>query len=67
MNTDLQPQYGALKYRENERMTPQPNISKVKDLLNWQPNISLEEGIIRTINWYKQNENGKGGGLINDN
>lgn len=66
MNTNLQPQYGALKYRENERMTPQPNISKVKNLLGWQPNISLEEGILRTINWYRQNEYGIGGGLIND-
>ncbi|WP_226666199.1 NAD-dependent epimerase/dehydratase family protein [Metabacillus litoralis] len=64
--TDLIPQYGALTYRENERMSPQPDISKIKQLLNWQPNISFQEGINRTINWYKQNYVGKGGGLIND-
>lgn len=56
MNTELKPQYGALPYRENERMTPQPDISKVKQLLKWEPSISIEEGIFRTINWYKQND-----------
>jgi nucleoside-diphosphate-sugar epimerase len=27
------------------------NISKAKDLLDWQPQIGLEEGIKRTVNW----------------
>ncbi|WP_273126480.1 NAD-dependent epimerase/dehydratase family protein [Metabacillus sp. HB246100] len=67
METDLKPQYGALKYRENERMTPQADISKVKRLLQWKPAISFEEGMLRTINWYKQHKDDKQGVLSNDN
>lgn len=30
-----------------------PDISKAKKLLNWQPKIELEEGLTRTIAWFK--------------
>lgn len=31
----------------------QPDISKAKKFLNWQPKIELEEGLGKTINWFK--------------
>lgn len=31
------------------------NIDKAKKVYNWKPKITLEEGINKTINWYKQN------------
>lgn len=31
-----------------------PDISKSKKLLNWQPQVSLEEGLQKTIEWYKK-------------
>lgn len=31
------------------------NISTAKDLLSWKPNISIEVGISRTVDWYKYN------------
>ena len=31
-----------------------PNISKAKELLNWEPKIKLEEGLKRTIKWMKE-------------
>ena len=31
-----------------------PDISKAKKLLNWEPKISLEEGLERTINWFRK-------------
>ena len=31
-----------------------PDITKAKNLLNWQPKISLEEGIKKTIEYFKQ-------------
>ncbi len=31
-----------------------PNIQKAKDLLGFNPKISLEEGLKQTIKWYKQ-------------
>ncbi|KKN46129.1 hypothetical protein LCGC14_0676000 [marine sediment metagenome] len=30
--------------------------SKAKDLLSWEPKTSLEEGILKTENWIKENE-----------
>jgi|TARA_Y100000310_G_scaffold325155_1_gene388203 GDP-L-fucose synthase len=29
--------------------------SRAKDLLGWEPQVSLEEGIRRTMDWYKEN------------
>ena len=32
-----------------------PDISKAKELLNnWQPNIQLQEGLSRTIDYFKK-------------
>ncbi|WP_457570316.1 GDP-mannose 4,6-dehydratase [Desulfurobacterium sp.] len=31
------------------------NIEKAKKILNWQPKISLDEGIKRTVQWHKEN------------
>ncbi|MDM5154975.1 NAD(P)-dependent oxidoreductase [Bacillus sp. DX1.1] len=56
LQTDKKPNYGVLPYRDNERWVPKPNINKVKKMLSWEPKIAIEEGIIRTINWYKHNK-----------
>lgn len=55
MNTDKKPNYGAVPYRENEMWKQQADISKIKKDLGWEPGISLEDGIIKTIDWYKNN------------
>lgn len=31
----------------------QPNISKAKELLGWEPKVNLEEGLKKTIDWFK--------------
>jgi len=33
------------------------DISKAKKLLGWEPKVNLEEGIKKTVNWYKENKN----------
>jgi len=30
-----------------------PDISKAKQYLNWEPNIALEEGLIKAIEYFK--------------
>jgi dTDP-glucose 4,6-dehydratase len=30
--------------------------SKAEKLLDWRPRISFEDGLVRTIEWYRQNE-----------
>jgi UDP-glucuronate decarboxylase len=31
----------------------QPNIDLAKKILNWKPKIQLEEGLIKTIDYFK--------------
>lgn len=33
------------------------DISKAKKLLNWEPTISLDQGLSETVNWYFKNKN----------
>jgi len=39
---------------EDDPIQRQPNISKAKEILNWQPTIQLEEGLIKTIEYFKK-------------
>jgi dTDP-glucose 4,6-dehydratase len=46
-----------IKYRplpEDDPKRRKPDITKAKKLLNWQPRITLDEGLNRTISWFKQ-------------
>jgi len=38
---------------EDEPKVRQPDISKAKELLQWQPEIPLEEGLKKTIAWFQ--------------
>ena len=31
-----------------------PDITKAQSILNWQPNINFDEGLIKTIEWFKK-------------
>jgi len=31
----------------------QPNIERAKKLLGWEPKVGLEEGLIKTVEWFK--------------
>lgn len=37
----------------DDPMQRQPDISKAKKILNWEPTIQLEEGLIQTIDYFK--------------
>mgnify|MGYP001304740376 CR=1 FL=1 len=49
------PQFGKIKFREDEVLQVYPKISKAKKILKWRPKIKFENGLISTIRWY-QNE-----------
>ena len=50
------PVFGGINYRENESMNLYASIEKARHLLKWEPKTTLEEGILKTINWYKKND-----------
>ncbi|MCW2279263.1 NAD-dependent epimerase/dehydratase family protein [Heliophilum fasciatum] len=57
MGISQRPQYGALAYRKNEVWKQQPDTSKIRNALAWQPKVDLTEGIARTVRWYQANKN----------
>ena len=46
------PQFGKIDYRKGENMILYADIDKAKKLLNWKPNITLEQGLYKTIKNY---------------
>ena len=58
-NEVTQLNFGALQYRSNEIMYSKANIKKIRDEVGWTPKFSLEEGLKRTVLWYKSPDNQK--------
>ena len=49
------PIFGQIKMRKDESLNMFPDISKTKKLLQWRPKIKLDNGLKKTINFYKWN------------
>ncbi len=45
------------KLPEDDPSRRRPDISKVQKLLNWEPKINLPDGLLKTINYFKQFNN----------
>lgn len=41
------------KFRPDDPMRRQPDITKAKNLLGWEPKVNLDEGLGKTIEYYK--------------
>ena len=48
------PEYGKIKFRKDEILKLYPSINKIKKILNWKPKTNLDEGLVKTINYYKK-------------
>ncbi len=46
-------QYGKVQYRIGENMSLYADIKKSEKLLSWEPTLSLEQGIEKTIDYYR--------------
>lgn len=49
------PEYGAVDYRPGENMELYADISKAQRMLNWRPKTLLEDGLSKTISFYRNN------------
>ncbi len=47
------PVFGKVPYREGENMSLYANIDKAKKTLAWSPKVSIDDGLEKTINFYK--------------
>jgi nucleoside-diphosphate-sugar epimerase len=43
-----------LNYPQDEPVRRSPDLTKIRNLLNYNPSVSLEEGLNRIITWYKE-------------
>ena len=48
------PQYGKIKLRKDEILKIYSNAQKSKKILNWVPRININNGLKKTINYYKK-------------
>lgn len=47
-------QFGEHSYRKNDIWKSYADITKAKKIMNWKCHVSLEEGIFRTVEWYRK-------------
>lgn len=51
----VKPEWGSTTARYIESKMCKADISKARKLLNWEPEYSLEEGLRKTIGWFREN------------
>jgi len=49
---DVRPSYTKLPWRASDQKVFVADIAKAKNLIGWQLKVSLEEGIVKTYQWY---------------
>lgn len=53
INPNIEIQFGAIPYRPDQVMHLEADIGLLKNVVGWEPKFSLEEGLIKTVNWAK--------------
>ena len=47
------PQFNKIPFRKNENLKLYPSINKIGRILGWKPKTNLNQGLVKTINYYK--------------
>ena len=47
------PQFNKIPFRKNENLKLYPSINKISRVLGWKPKTNLNQGLVKTINYYK--------------
>jgi len=45
--------FGELLYRSDQPMHLQADIERFKQMMGWSPKVSLSDGLLRTVEWYR--------------
>jgi UDP-glucose 4-epimerase len=54
MGVDVEIKFRPLHYTDVEMRIP--NVDKARKLLAWEPKVDLDEGLMRTIAWYRERQ-----------
>jgi nucleoside-diphosphate-sugar epimerase len=60
LSNPVKAEFGALPDRPTEIWTMRGDNSRARDLLGWKPATSLEEGLAKSIEWYRREVDGGG-------
>jgi nucleoside-diphosphate-sugar epimerase len=44
---------------EDDPKVRQPDITKAKSVLGWEPRVPVKEGLVRTVEWFVHNHRAK--------
>src|SRR3989338_1371155 len=55
MNSPTKPLLGRIHMRQDEIMTMSADITAARKALDWEPRVTLAEGLKKTIAWWEQN------------
>ena len=47
------PDFNKIPFRKNESLKLYPSINKIRRTLGWNPQTNLNQGLVKTINYYK--------------
>ena len=48
--------FGEVPYRPDQIMHLQADISRLQKVTGWSPQVSLDEGLRQTVDWYRENQ-----------
>jgi nucleoside-diphosphate-sugar epimerase len=54
IDPSLRLQFGELPYSSDQRMRLAANIDRLVTATGWRPEVGIEEGLKRTVDWYKR-------------
>lgn len=55
IDPDLPVGFGEVPYRPDQIMHLQADISRLREATGWSPRVGLEDGLRRTVDWYREN------------
>jgi UDP-glucose 4-epimerase len=56
IDTNLPLGFGEVPYRPDQIMHLQADISRLQQVTGWSPQVSLDEGLRRTVKWFRENK-----------
>jgi len=55
--TDSKSMFEFLPLPKDDPLRRNPDISRARKLLDWEPRVEFKNGLVKTIEWFKQEEN----------
>lgn len=51
--------WGSVPYRKNELFYSKADVRYINEVLGWSPEVSLKQGLLKTLDWYRKRQEDK--------